>query len=187
MKIQRIILVLITLIFINNLTVTLPVAYGPIKSAYAPIMSSSQDFDDSQIVEIPPPQPDVQVWLWVNPMLLHLEREQPFTIFSTVVSDQPLMQAAEWIRNQTIMDDIPMQTLHECLPNEKTKGESIHISMINDLDVDENGSTVTYGNDFMVMYLSSRWIAVWGAGERSLTQSPFYLFFSILSRFSLIA
>jgi len=86
MKTHRIILVLITLVCINTLTVTLPVAYGPIKSAYAPIMSSSQDFDDSQIVEVPPPQPDVQVRSWVNPILLHLAREQPFTIFSTHLS-----------------------------------------------------------------------------------------------------
>jgi hypothetical protein len=59
--------------------------------------------------------------------------------------------------------------------------------MINNLDITENGTTVTYGNEFMVMYLSTQWIAVWGARERPLTQSPFYLFFSILTRFSLIA
>jgi hypothetical protein len=150
-------------------------------------MSSSQDFDDSQIIEVPLPQPDVQVQLWVKPMLLHLAREQPFTIFSTVLNDQPLIPAAEWIRNQTIMDDLPMQTLHECLPNEPRRSAAIQISMINNLDVDENGTTVTYGNEFMVMYLSTQWIAIWGAGERPLTQSPFYLFFSILTRFSLIA
>jgi hypothetical protein len=123
----------------------------------------------------------------VKPLLLHLAREQPFTIFSTVVSDQSLAPAAEWIRNQTIMDDLSMQALHDCLPNESTRGETIQVSMINDLDVDENGTTVTYGNNFTVMYLSTQWIAVWGTYDRPLTQSPFYLFFSILSQFSLIA
>jgi hypothetical protein len=187
MKIRLILLVITAFVCISTLNVTLPVAYGPIKSAYAPIISSSQDSDTSQIAPVPPLHPDVQVRLWVKPMLLHLARTQPFTTLSTVVSDQPLAPAAEWIRNQTIIDDLPMHALHECLPTEPRRGESIHVSMINNLDITENGTTVTYGNEFMVMYLSTQWIAVWGARERPLTQSPFYLFFSILTRFSLIA